>query len=147
MSNVKKQKRERGFSAVLRENLNKKVTELLDVRLSDIHPKYRDSARLMIRWMAGEDIISDAVAAGDTEKVKKFATLVTAFPRLPDDELGLRTRWHVLHIAQEVTELRSQEIDRARTGLTPRPAYTNPNPKPKPQPASKRPAPILRRVV
>ena len=143
MNNVKKQKHEkRGFPAVLRESLNKKVTELLDVRLSDIHPKYRESARLMIRWMAGEDIISDAVAAGNMEEAQRLATLVTAFPRLPDDELGLRTRWHVLHIAQEVTEIRSEEIDRARTGLTPRPAYTNPNP-PKP---SKRLAPILRLV-
>ena len=82
-------------------------------------------------------------AAGDEAEVQRLAGMVTAFAQLPDDELGQRVRWHTLHIAQEAVLLRSQEIDRARIGLTPQPAYTNPNP----TPAPRRRPPVLRRVV
>ena len=143
MSDAKPKQQKSGLPALLRESLERKTAELIDAELSDIHPQYRDAMRVVIRWLVGDDIMRDA--AGNEAEVQRLAGTVTAFARLPENELGLRTRWHVLHIAQEVTEFRSQEIDRARTGLTPRPAYTNP--KPKPQPASKRPAPILRRVV
>ncbi len=141
MSNVKPKQQKSGLPALLREKLERKTVELIDAELSGIHPQYRDAMRVVIRWLVGEDIMRDA--AGNEAEVQRLAGTVTAFARLPDDELGLRTRWHVLHIAQEVTMRRSQEIDRAQTWLTPRSAYTNQNP-PKP---SKRPAPTLQRVV
>lgn len=142
MSNVKpKQQKKSGLPALLREKLERKTVELIDAELSVIHPRYRDAMRVVIRWLVGEDIMRDA--AGHEAEVRRLAGTVTAFARLPDDEIGNRTRWNVLRIAQEVTVRRSQEIDRALAGLTPRLACTSS----KPPTPSTRPAPTLQRVV
>ena len=139
MSNMK-QKSRVGFPALIRESLDRKTAEMIDAEISVIHPQYRDAMRVVIRWLVGEDIMRDA--AGDESELQRLASTVTSFSRLPNDEIGLRTRWHVLHIAQEITLFRDQEINRIRTGMTPRPVYTNPNPT-----LTTRRPPELRRVV